>query len=72
MLNASVDAIRDQVDDVRGRLEAGEIDPASAEAMLAASIPLTAEVGGSALTDDHSGRGLHLCPWSTCQATRHN
>lgn len=62
-------AIRQQVDGLRGELEAGRVSPGDAVSVLTS---ISCDNQGPDRNEQlHSGRGVHLCPWNTCQATRH-
>ena len=72
MQSVMLDAIRGQVDHLRHGVAAGHVDPACIELMLemSARSSVRAPVRYDR-EEQHDGSGRHLCPWNTCQATRH-
>jgi hypothetical protein len=60
------DIVRAKVDEYRLSEQAGQ---RSREDVVAA---MAAEFGQAQRRDAQHDEPLHRCPWSTCQATRHN
>jgi hypothetical protein len=72
MQSALLSSLREQVDGLRSSVQAGEIRLESAESILkSSSASMERRPSRSELDSQHSGRGVHMCPWNTCAATRH-
>lgn len=68
MLN-NQDSLRRATDELRSAVTHSALSTSEALSQLA---DRAHEPGGIADVEDlHRGGTLHMCPWSTCQATRH-
>ncbi len=61
------DVVRSKVDQMRAEGHAQSHDRHALIESLSRSMP----AWGSNLESDSRAQTLHLCPWHTCQATRH-
>lgn len=66
------DLVRSKVDALRSAVTAGEVNQGQAIEALAGVAACESSVDHSISNPDmHRGGALHMCPWHTCQATRH-
>ncbi len=66
------DLVRLKVDALRSAMAAREVNQGQAIKALADIAACESPVDRSISNPDmHRGDALHMCPWHTCQATRH-
>ncbi|MEQ8854625.1 hypothetical protein [Gimesia sp.] len=68
----STTLMRDKIDGLRLQFNSGELNSSDLEVQLE-SMCATSDLDatGTHADKDHLVSDIHMCPWHTCQATRH-